>query len=340
MRVVSYDYTPTTNTETVSADHFGVNFLTHKNHLSDPGDTPTNSEKAVALVGTNILRYPGGTITEDHFILTGHSSSSTTSLYDNETRDVIALDKFLEYDADHGKDVIIVLPTGRYFDGSEEGMIKSSADGELRQFIKELYDMDAVKNGDVKIIGFELGNEWYQGPSNNGNPPRFDWQDATEFGTFSASMLNIVHAAIDDENDSGTTPYLYVQGGRDVGENTDIIAQFNSGTLAKVDGVIIHFYAVNDSGNVLNIANGIQDRLSEIATIWGGKDVLVSEWNVGGTGEGSAISGMMRNAALLKTFAEMVENGADIAAFWAVQGGVNTETTLTLADDPHPDTLL
>jgi hypothetical protein len=55
-------------------------------------------------------------------------------------------------------------------------------------------------------------------------------------------------------------------------------------------------------------------------------DILVSEWNVGESQDGngndtSPISGLMRNAGLMRTFYEMIENGVDMATFWTGDSG-------------------
>jgi len=82
----------------------------------------------------------------------------------------------------------------------------------------------------------------------------------------------------------------------------------------------------------LGFGSGVQSKLADVNSNWGvagnGIDILVSEWNVSESKDdngvdNSPISGMMRNAGLMRTFYEMIENGVDMATIWTGDSGTS-----------------
>lgn len=79
-------------------------------------------DQVVEAVGSQIIRYPGGTVTEQYFDPANpHGRDDVVAvLHDNPgnppTRDVPGITPFLDYIADQDRAAIIVLPTWRCFD--------------------------------------------------------------------------------------------------------------------------------------------------------------------------------------------------------------------------------
>ena len=333
MPIVNFDYSSEysnpSDTAEVTNDHFGVNYLFHHNEVSDANEGPTDFEEVVVKVGSDVIRYPGGTVTEEYFDPANPNGTTGISTFDDDPiTGLTPLDDFLQYAADNGKDVIIVIPTWRYFDSTQPDNISGASKAEIRAFINDVLTDPRVTSGEVTIVGFEIGNEWYQ--------DNFTWT-VSQFGALSSQIAKIIQLEIDQIN-NGIDPGIYVQAARDDdddetdnADNQALRDEYGSIEYAAVDGVITHFYGTNKNGNVLGIGGGVQTRLNEISDIWGDKDILVSEWNVGDNAppKPTPISGLERNAPLMRMFAEMIENGVDTATFWTVEPSGQTAATLT-----------
>lgn len=291
---------------------FGVNTLINKDNVGPSGLLPATVEK----VGATIVRYPGGTVTEDLFDLTDPNRTSGVGYFTGKVeKDLVPLQSFLSYVEQAGKKALIVLPTYRFFDPLSRDA-DATAKEEIQTFISDLV---SGKYGAAGLAGIEIGNEWYQ--------HRFQWT-AAEFGRMQAKIASWVDEAA---KQLGVDIPIFVQAGRGdddsngINDNIEIAAGFNGETIKAVDGLISHIYIATSTSNPFVLGDGVADRLASVEAVWGQRfgrsfQEVISEWNVGEDGpSNTAINGLMRSAPLVRLFATMVQSGVDIASIWTAQ---------------------
>lgn len=311
---VSYDFRGGESVGSViGAEHFGTNYLFHHDRVGEDSTFPEIMDR----VGIDLIRYPGGTVTEEFFDISNPTATTQQSSFGRNPRDVTPIQEFLQYAEQSGSKAIIVLPTYRYFD-QDTREIDPGAEAIIKDFVR---DVLSGAYGDATIDGFEIGNEWYQ--------TRFNWT-AEEFGELQSKMGYWINEVI-EENADWSDAGVYIQGGRGdddgngIEDDQELAAQFTQEELDAVDGLISHFYASTGSGNPLILGGAVNRRLNEAAKHWDtsdetGLELVVTEWNIGGDGENNtSVTGLMRSVALLNVFSNMVEKGVDMAAIWTAQ---------------------
>ena len=297
----------------IGAEHFGTNYLFHHDRV----DADSTFPQVIDRVGVDLIRYPGGTITEEFFDLANPTASVQPSTFGRSDKTVTPIQEFLTFTQEVGAQAVIVLPTYRYFDEVTR-QIDPAAEAIVKSFIRAVLAGDY---GDAAINGFEIGNEWYQ--------TRFDWT-AAEFGEFQSKMGVWINEVI-QEDPTWSDVGVYIQAGRGddddngIEDDQELAAQFTQQELDAVDGLISHFYASTSSGNPLILGGNVHNRLNVIKDNWdttgaNGLDLVVTEWNIGGAGpDNTSVTGLMRNVALLNVFSNMMEQGVDLSAIWTAQ---------------------
>jgi Ca2+-binding RTX toxin-like protein len=323
----SFTYETPSTTAEVTGQHFGLNHLFTVDEVN--GSTQSDYEAVVDRVVNNVIRYPGGTVAERWFDPENPEATSGTDAF-GEGRTMTGLTPLtdaLQYAANTGSELLIVIPTWRYFDSdmASNGYISDEDRQIIREFVQYVLTHELVVNGQVNIAGFEIGNEWYQ--------ETFGWS-AEQFGELSSQIAGEIQQGIDQSN--GQDAMVFVQAGRSSEANAALRGQFDDVEMGYIHGVTTHFYTTNGSGNPMAAGGGVQSRLNEIYSAWGDDiSVLVSEWNVteGASAEQTGLTGLMRNAAFMRTFAEMIENGVDMATLWAAVAPGPGAASLSLQND-------
>ncbi|WP_299847549.1 calcium-binding protein [uncultured Roseovarius sp.] len=297
----------------IGADHFGTNYLFHHDRVEADSTFP----QVIDRVGIDLIRYPGGTITEEFFDLANPTATVQPSTFGRSDKTVTPIQEFLNFAQQSGSAAVIVLPTYRYFDEATR-QIDPAAEAIIKSFVRAVLAGDY---GDAVIKGFEIGNEWYQ--------TKFDWS-AAEFGEFQSQMGVWINEVI-QEDPTWSDVGVYIQAGRGdddnngIADDQELAAQFTQEELDAVDGLISHFYASTSSGNPLILGGNVHNRLDVIKQHWNtsganGLDLVVTEWNIGGDGpDNTSVTGLMRNVALLNVFSNMMEQGVDLSAIWTAQ---------------------
>ncbi len=300
------------NSDVVCDKLHGTNMLFH----TDSTNSGSDFREVIEKVGTNFIRFPGGTIAEQYFDITNPNATYQANILDVyegtteiRSRDVLPLSEYLSYKNELDGDPVIVLPTYRYFDLTTRE-IKPEAEADFRGFIRSLM---TDEYGEVERVTLELGNEFYQG--------KFDW-DIYEFANLQATIAGWIE---DEAHTLGVRDDLTVlaQAGKSLNENQVLADAFADDMT--IDGVLAHFYGANAGGNPLLIGGGVGNRLERINEVWteafgGDFELAVTEWNVGDDGEANTvINGVMRSAPLLRMYAEMLEGGVDMAMIWSAQ---------------------
>ncbi len=305
---------------TITDELLAINMRSHHNR-TDPG---SDFRQTLDHMDTNSIRFPGGTVTEEHFDLSDPNATRVENIVQvihpdliparsdvPIVRTVTPLSDYLSLVNELGGEPVVVLPTYRYFDQATR-TLTSGAEAEIRTFVRELMN-DTY--GNVEQVTLEIGNEFYQS--------RFNWTDA-EFGALQSQIAEW----IDDEVSSlglRDDLTLLAQGGRSLAQNQSLASEFPGGADATVDGVILHFYGTNAGGDPLAMGRNISRELAETKQAWEPKlgadfDIAVTEWNVGESGEDTTVvNGIMRSAPLLFMFAEMVRGGVDTSMIWAAR---------------------
>jgi RTX calcium-binding nonapeptide repeat (4 copies) len=332
MTVENFKFNATpSNTAPVTNSHFGTNLLIHRDRVSDTSDT--NYEDLVNLVQNNIIRYPGGTVTEQLFDPANPDATSAVDIINGgDPKTLTPLNDVIAYAAETGAELVIVIPTWRYFEAavadntSESDTILGSDKEVITKFVEDVLENPKVADGSVKIAGFEIGNEWYQ--------DHFTWSDE-EFGKLSVQIAGAIEEGINAAQTSvAQDPMIFVQASRFFDRSETVRQQFDNAAYDLVDGVVTHFYATNKNGYSMEAGGGLERRVNKIRDIWEDDvtneelPLLISEWNVGGKNEETTLlSGLKRNAPLMRTFAEIIENRVEMATFWtAVAAGKGAES--------------
>ncbi len=184
--------------ETLTADHFGANFLV--NQLPTGGDAAAlaNLMTAVQQLSLGGLRWPGGTVTETVF---DFRHENATTMNGNLT---IGQHQFFAAAGTLHANVTLTLQTRSAF-GADHMAATALADGtygnrhvdtqylaDMKSYIERTI-ADAAASG-TQIHTFEIGNEFWGGGE----------MTATEYGRVARAMLVTVNAAIDEALPAGT----------------------------------------------------------------------------------------------------------------------------------------
>ena len=330
--------------ETISADHFGTNFVYAWDRVDGTFDDRADD------VGTTLIRYPGGTVTEQYFdpanpnAEIGYRTDADGTVV---SKSVEPLDDFLTYLSQNNFSGLFVLPTMRYL--PEDGILppageallsEADADG-IRGYIRQVLDSG------VDVTGFELGNEFWIYPD----------MSAEEYGRVASELAVITREEIDAYEAEGILPEGYerpaisLQASHfgDIGDfdgdgvstaqelSQILISNLSADAIDAIDAITGHRYI---SGSYETI-----DRFDAPWAHWNsysdlmGKDleIILSEWNISARQEGvsnwdtasddarDAIdTGLKQAGALAAYFHEMVANGVDIATSWALQQQAKT----------------
>lgn len=352
----------------ITKDLFGVNFLFDSDTIEEGEPYPT----ALDNVGVNLIRYPGGAITEQFFDITDPDKSIAYDVLKEEDVELIPLTDFLSFASENELAVNIVIPTKGFFTDQTDENGDRNADFNHDELTTFIDDVLAGKYGDATIKSFEIGNEYWGSGG----------MSAVEYGRLASEMSEVIDDAIVNvtvaENinfdtdiivQSGTNfqrsrltdDFLETSSGGEIldaltsnygvefGEsalwntgdvnwshvNDQLIAdQFNnSQTMDNVDGVVAHIYSKGSENQ------GSRDAfLKQINENWGDdedhKDIHITEWN---QKSGTNALDATEDYGLLQAheILNIVESFAefDVEAAYAWPLSQNTRTALSYRQD-------
>lgn len=292
-----------TVSDEITKDFFGGNFL----FTTDRSDGTFAAK--VDYLNVNLLRYPGGEMTETYFDVNNPDAIPVGE--DRET-----LTEFLSFVGQHEITPVIVIPIKNYI---KDGVSIAQAAAEIYDFVLRV---TSGEFGDVKIDTFEIGNEYNIGEVQI---------TAAEYGAYaSAFALAIKDAAIYDVN-------VAVQGGSHwgwdvvgIGDNIEILDAFvTAGAVGAVDILSFHTYP-NDFNDVEDqISTTMAPSVIEDWNVAAGKelDIFVSEWNLINNWDPAVRDnyGLAQASTLIKMTTEMLKMGVDMTALWGIQQNTKTE---------------
>ncbi|MCB1358206.1 MAG: M10 family metallopeptidase C-terminal domain-containing protein [Maritimibacter sp.] len=340
----------------ISADHFGVNYLSTKDEAAGGGALPAYANAVDDLAGSGriTVRFPGGGVAEG----LGEPGAYTV-LDDGAVTPGTKTYEFLRDAAAHGWAVQIVLPTWRFLDPDTLTVDTGTAAAEVDLYARTLFG--AADELGVTIAGFEIGNEFdLLAEQTNGSA----WLDgdATQayseaYAEIAAAMVAALDARIDASGFGGDeAPWIGVQALWSwVPENWRKSTEFRdameaafdgAGVTAAVDAIIAHVYPwLELEANPLDWLTAdteIADNLAALDAVFGGGlDWVASEWQVS-FGSGDAIEllkarydGIKQLEPVVALFSQMVTAGFDTMNLWPVRNGAFTALE-TLEGDEKP----
>ncbi|MGR3722344.1 calcium-binding protein [Abyssibius alkaniclasticus] len=289
--------------DTVEKDFFGGNII----FTRDKSDG-TFAQK-VEYFGINLLRYPGGEVTESYFNI-----NDPDALLDTESTETLS--KFLAYCSANDIKPVIVIPIKNYING---GTPVEQAASEVREFVARV---TSGEFGDVQVPMFEIGNEF-----NLGKTP----VTAAQYGEYaSAFALAIKEGAIYDVDVAVQVGTHWNDVNKAIQDNNDILAAFEQAdALGAVDQLVAHTYAVEFE----NVENIFSIQLSDpVLDAWNAAtgrdlDIFVSEWNVQSFREAplAGTYGLAQVATMIEMTSEMLKLGVDSSAIWGIQQNTRTD---------------
>ena len=335
----------------VSEDIFGGNLLFDRDRLDG------TFNQIVDDLGVTGLRYPGGGLAEHRDPETGAFLFDVTrpDTTDLNGSSVMAVSEFIAYATANDLDMSFVIPTSETYgqnyrmvfgDPSWSAPMEDGVPVPLLGIRQDRYDAilayarDLIdgRYGEIDGAILEIGNEFYS-PGNMS--PAI--ADAIPDGTWirhTAESYGIVASSLAKDISEYATAAgkrhlieIHVQAGRsELGDthdkaserNSAILAQFDEGELAAVDGVISHFYprshAMIDHDDPAGMSD-IKNARAGYIDAWeaaAGRDLTfnVSEWNVGSP---HGVDGMKQVAVLAEFFEFFQHHDVDVASIWALQ---------------------
>jgi Ca2+-binding RTX toxin-like protein len=319
----------------VSASMFGGNHLfTSNRNLQQFGD-------ALDGLGVSGLRFPGGSITERHFVVTDPDRPVQDNRVQGSQKlaqgSFLSLTDFLNFAVSKSEQVTIVLPTrdlliGAPAPGDAPRVVDSSKVVDVKNFVKELLETDG-RWPDAEIAAFELGNEyWLEGE-----------MTAREYGRIVNELAVAVQQAIEESSlPADQRPNILVQMGEPFDQQykpggiyghlswLQKVAQSNNQIIDEItdrqaknaiDGLIEHYYYIQRN-NDLSFSNDSTRFIGTDFAHWkragyADIDLVITEWNI----ERDNVSqlGLKGASALVDQFESMVKLGVDSAFAWPIQ---------------------
>ena len=315
---------------TVSRELFGTNSLADVNTDADGNPTAGFIDAVKDLNITN-LRFPGGTCEGENDILAetvnGQLSPQTVNFLN-----------WVQSQNANGAELSVTLgiPTKRAITYQE---------------VYEFAQLVAKDYADV-VNAIEIGNEYSIGA------------DTITEATYGARADIAARALADGFTDAGISeqnqPDIVLQmaeifgGGSDyagtgdhLSANLDLVSQLSQSAIQSIDGVVNHYYYVEEhimsedfassdaTGDINRETRFLFQKLDAFETAWktfGGTkelDFYVTEWNVNRVNHDQL--GLKAASVLMHQFAYMMEMDVDVAHIWPIQH----KTTSSIAGNPN-----
>lgn len=252
--------------EDVNNGIFGGNFLFHKNSISDTG----TFDEAAEQIGVDSLRYPGGAISEVLFDIGNPDSPTAIDPVSGDVVSVTPISDFLEFAAETGRAVTIVIPTRKFLTSEQDELghrYEAVDEDQLRTFVNDV--LNGVY-GNAEIEAFEIGNEyWGIGDFEQGS------MTTLEYARVSSKMAEILDETIATSG-SGQDPSVLVQIGSNNREANLRTVYEGYATPQEKVAALEADYQLKFSGNVIYKGGDLDwDRIAN--------EILINEFQNDGT---------------------------------------------------------
>ena len=334
----------------VTEAQFGVNVLFLWQNVGDQ-EAHFRVDEITKNLGTNLLRYPGGGITEDHFDI-NHPNKEFIDTNGNGQRDtgeqwLMSQEAFLKFCGENEISASIVLPSsGPHVEVTwvnnarhELGLtyhVEEKWLADLKTYISNLLNESYAQG--VTIQTLEIGNEMlsvnFDVTAGIGieEPTRYDI-----YGAVANEVIKLAQAEIDRFRESDLVDSSWVEPAiaiQAVGPNShvkdrdvqlwlasQVQSHLDSAATAALDGVIAHHYHY-ETEDLRGIPTSMTIN-ADLMNSWGDfakKDLLsfVTEWNI--SKENKKL-GMYHAAAVFEMFSEFQKLGVSAMQFWPMEFG-------------------
>ena len=313
-----------TGLKPMSADMFGINVMISKNEIG-----PGGIDKAVAATGTQLVRYPGGTITEQVFDVRNPDQPILPGRYPHKdlmpvNEDFLEFSRFMDWAGKDGLEVVFVLPTYALIqrDGPHAGELDAGEVKATLDFVRQLTDPAGPWAG-VSIRALEIGNEYW----GSGD------MSASQYGQVVNALAAPMEAILKANGQEGTA--ILAQAGETWGTSVpdapagmghgeklelaagNIISEIEAPSRAAIDGLVRHHYEPGDG-------SWGKAGYARIKDMWAkaGVDVpyAITEWNINSAQDISQeVMGLKSAGVFLDAQQHLVEAGATLATAWPGQ---------------------
>jgi hypothetical protein len=303
----------------ITPEHLGANTIYTRNFLDRGGPY----DRLFEDLEFGLLRFPGGTVTEERFAPGG---TEIARLFDTtrpagfgaegEAR-IVTAPAFFAYAAEKDVPVKFVLPTENYFGTGldDDGFRTPSAFG-VYELLRHADDIIRGVHGETEIETFVIGNEfWY----------KKERQTPEEYGRMADTLATGLervfkaYAASGDAPDGWSAPQIGIQVGQGwrPEQNDAILRELSPEARGSIDVLIQHFYP-SQYHQVQN-SPGTFDRLDDFRAAEGFGDLkyYVSEWNT--SVREDADTGLLQSSTMLEIMRMMLSRDVEYASIWGTQ---------------------
>lgn len=266
-------------------------------------------EKSLATYRQTVVRYPGGTVTENDL----NVNNPFTYLDGTAVPSGRDIRTYIDKGNQHDWRAVFVLPTIRYINKP------ALADSEIERYVRRILagEFGLIKKG--RTVHFEVGNEFY-----------FRERDISpaQYGAIASRIVDAVHRGI--AKAARGTDYRYevsVQSGHTVAQAITVAPYFKN-QANKINFLTFHWYPGQTEIQLgMRQSNGTNQkfsaRLNDIANTWTRhagfrKPYFLSEYNINGN-DGVDL-GLRNPLGTMSIFAESIRADTTVATIWPVTG--------------------
>lgn len=320
---------------------FGANMLAHINTIN-PG-----LDQTLDTFGISTIRWPGGSVTENHFDpknpdvpLPNSRNTDEKSMFKDT---VMTFTDTMQWAAKNGTPISLVIPTRHLL--TTDGRIDPVGLADMRVFLTHALSKGGAY-ADATIASIEVGNEYWG-----------TQMTAAQYGAVANTLVGLITQVV-GATKPDTKPLILVQKGaaygvdnREGGQyahlswgdkirqaNADIIAELSPQSRAAIDGVISHYYHIDRDADMSHNTSGAwANRL--VQSIWSGAGITDSlhftEWNVRMSDGVKAGEPLFAGAGILiEQFEIMMRMNPGAAYIWPVNQRTNSDLAGPTNTDP------
>ncbi|MCE2029383.1 hypothetical protein [Sessilibacter corallicola] len=294
----------------IPSSMFGANFVFTWNNFDQ-------LENTLPHLRQHLIRYPGGSITENQF----DPTNPNVYLDGSRVSQNRSISRYIELVNQHNWRAVFVLPSIRYKNNINRGR------NEIRSFVNALLqgNYGTIESG--RTVHFEIGNEQY---ANDITP--------SEYGDVANALVTAIHQGVDDSTRGGNyTIEVSVQSGQTVSQARTIASKLRS-HRNRINHLTFHWYpGVTEIQLGFRRFDGTTEkfsrRLQNITNTWQqragySKPFFLSEFNIRNRNNNTFDLGLRNPMGLMSIFAEGVRGNTKLATVWPLMSRDNLRTRL------------
>ena len=304
-----------TRGEPITSSLFGVNFVARDNHVG----AGSPFLEAMDLIRAGLIRYPGGTVTEDFFDPSAEyfdelfTVEDVPFIFSDEGVPIATVQPLLKEAALSNKGVSFVLPTAHLLEDGLYGE-RQIDDLAVQRLIEKISWLLEEKNEYKNITGFEIGNEYFVN----------SLMSAEEYGKVANRLLvelgEVIKTQVRFGNiESGAEPKIAIQAapGWQYNDNTKILQELTHEARENLAGVIGHFFPAKedsiDKFSPFFSSLDFWDSAIEERDL----ETWITEWNM--SAKRAEEFGFRQASGIISIIHELADQNVDRAIAWMAQ---------------------